>query len=80
MEARGVVVVLVGVRNDLRGALRRSGILARLGPKQVFFEQAVRHTSTQQGVQYAYELIDEPCENCPRRHGTARSPVLRYDI
>jgi len=80
IEARGVHVVLVGVRDDLRGALKRSGITARLGPKQIFFEQPVRHTSTQQGVKYAYELIDEPCETCPRREQRLRGQVLRYDI
>jgi hypothetical protein len=26
-------------------------------PKHIFREQPVRHTSTQMGVQYAYELI-----------------------
>jgi hypothetical protein len=60
IEARGVHVLLVGVRADLEDALVRTGIAGRLHPKHIFREQPVRHTSTQMGVQYAYELIGAP--------------------
>ncbi len=80
IKARGVHVVLVGVRGDLHSALERSGIAARLGPRHIFVEQPVRHTSTQQGVQYAYELIEERCETCPRHDPAVRGRQLRYDI
>jgi SulP family sulfate permease len=60
IEARGVHVLLVGVRVDLEDALVRTGIAGRLPPKHIFREQPVRHTSTQMGVQYAYELIGAP--------------------
>ena len=62
IEARGVHVLLVGVRADLEDALVRTGIAGRLHPKHIFHEQPVRHTSTQMGVQYAYELIGTPME------------------
>jgi len=60
LEARGVHILLVGVRADLEDALNRTGITDRLPPKHIFREQPVRHTSTQMGVQYAYELIGTP--------------------
>jgi SulP family sulfate permease len=60
MEAQGVHVLLVGVRADLEDALVRTGIAGRMHPNHVFREQPVRHTSTQMGVQYAYELIGAP--------------------
>lgn len=60
IEAQGIHVLLVGVRSDLEDALVRTGIAGRLHPKHIFHEQPVRHTSTQMGVQYAYELIGTP--------------------
>jgi hypothetical protein len=57
IESRGVHALLVGSRSDLEDALVRTGIAGRLHPKHIFREQPVRHTSTQMGVQYAYELI-----------------------
>jgi SulP family sulfate permease len=60
MESQGIHVLLVGVRSDLEDALVRTGIAGRLHPKHIFHEQPVRHTSTQMGVQYAYELIGTP--------------------
>jgi len=80
IKERGVQVVLVGVRSDLHSALKRSGIAERLGSRHIFAEQPVRHTSTQQGVQHAYELIEEPCDTCPRRDPAVRGQDLRYDI
>jgi SulP family sulfate permease len=60
IESQGVHVLLVGVRSDLENALVRTGIAGRLPPKHIFHEQPVRHTSTQMGVQYAYEIIGIP--------------------
>lgn len=80
VEERGVHIILVGVRNDIFGALRRSGIVARIGADHVFREQAVRHTSTQRGVYYAYGLVGETCDTCPRRDPAVREKQLRYDV
>ena len=73
IEAQGVHVLLVGVRADLELALVRTGIAGRLHPKHIFREQPVRHTSTQMGVQYAYELIGTPL-------ATDTSQALHYMI
>ena len=62
IEARGVHILLVGVRADLADALVRTGIAGRLHPEHIFHEQPVRNTSTQMGVQYAYQLIGTPME------------------
>ena len=70
LEKRGVHVIMVGVRGDLYGALQRTGIVARVGDARIFREQKVRHTSTQKGIHYAYELVDIPCETCPWRRET----------
>ena len=80
IEHMGVHVVLVGVRKDLEEALDKSGITARLNPSHIFREQAIRHTSTQKGVQFAYELIDEPCADCPRLDPEVRSKQFRYNV
>jgi SulP family sulfate permease len=60
LESQGIHVLLVGVRADLEDALVRTGIAGRFHPNHIFREQPVRHTSTQMGVQYAYELIGAP--------------------
>ncbi len=80
IEDRGVHIIMVGVRDDLFGALRRSGIVARIGAGSIFREQPVRHTSTQKGIQHAYELVEEPCETCPRRDPAIRDKQLRYEF
>lgn len=80
IEHLGVHVVLVGVRKDLEEALDKTGVTARLNPSHIFREQPIRHTSTQQGVQFAYELIDEPCDDCPRRDPQIRSRQFRYSV
>lgn len=72
IEARGVHVLLVGVRADLEDALTRTGIAGRLPPKHIFREQPVRHTSTQMGVLHAYELLDMPTPD--------PSHALNYEI
>lgn len=80
VEARGVHVIMVGVRQDLADALERTGISSRLGPKQIFREQPIRHTSTQQGIQHAYDLIETPCETCPRRDPATRAKQFHYAV
>jgi SulP family sulfate permease len=70
MRARGVAVLLCGVRPDFAGRLDRSGLTAKLGPN-LFLEQPVRQTSTAIAVQRAYELIPEPCAICPHREALA---------
>jgi hypothetical protein len=55
------------------GHFRADLVAGRLHPKHIFREQPVRHTSTQMGVQYAYELIGTPL-------ATDTSQALHYMI
>lgn len=59
LEARGVKVLLCGVRPDLHRRLERSGLLAKLDRQHVFLEQPVRQTSTQAAMRYARTLIEQ---------------------
>jgi SulP family sulfate permease len=80
VEARGVQVLLGGVREHLFEALRRTGLAEQLQDR-IFLEQPVRQTSTLLALRRAYELIGaERCATCPRRAGTARGEGLHYEI
>ncbi len=78
MRARGVHVIMCGVRADLNEALERTGITRTLGPNQVFHEAAVRHSSTLQAVRHAYSMLDTFCDHCPRRDPANRDQALYY--
>ncbi len=57
MQARGVRVLLCGVRPDIGGALELAGIAQRHGP--LFLEANTRNSSTLAALRYAHQLIDE---------------------
>ncbi len=59
VHERGVVVLLCGVRSGLRGALERSGLLARLDATHVFLERPVRQTSTQEAMRLARRICSD---------------------
>jgi SulP family sulfate permease len=80
MKARGVHVVMCGVRPHLFQTMKQTGLAARLGEKEVFLEQPVRQTSTLLAIRHAYELIPEPCESCPRRDPALRERDLYYQV
>jgi SulP family sulfate permease len=80
VEARGVQVLMGGVREHLFEALRRTGLAEQLQDR-IFLEQPVRQTSTLLALRRAYELIGaEHCATCPRRAGPARGEGLHYEI
>jgi SulP family sulfate permease len=79
VKARGVHVLLCGVRPEFRGKVESTGLAQRLGEK-LFLEQPVRQTSTALAVLHAYTLIDEPCAACPRRHPAVSEHPLHYVI
>jgi sulfate permease, SulP family len=60
LKARGVNVLLCGVRADLLEALERTGLLAKLGKDTLFSEQPVRQTSTLEAIRYAYATLGAP--------------------
>ena len=80
MKARGVHVVMCGVRAHLFDLMKRTGLAARLGEKEVFLEQPVRQTSTLLAIRHAYDLIPEPCATCPRRDPAVRERDLYYEV
>jgi SulP family sulfate permease len=63
--ARGVRVLLCGVRPDLMGALDRAGATRRFGP--FFAESSTRNSSTLAAIRYAHQLIDEDPGATPPR-------------
>jgi SulP family sulfate permease len=68
VEARGVKVVLGGVRRELAQKLGRTELGERLAGR-IFREQPVRQTSTMLAIRHAYSLLDDHCADCPRRDG-----------
>lgn len=57
VRARGVHVLICGVRSDLAAALDKTGISKHLEPDAVFFEQPVRQTSTILALERAHALL-----------------------
>lgn len=72
MKARGVLVLLSGVRTELYNVLENTGMIAAAG-EQVFREERVRQTSTMRAIQYAYSIIGEPCADCPRTRAETKA-------
>lgn len=68
LDARKVTVLLCGVRRDLAGVLRSSGIEAQWGDERIFLEVPGQSSSTLEAVRRAYDLLgSDLCPNCPRR-------------
>ena len=80
MKAKGVHVVLCGVRSQLYETMQKTGLAAQLGDKEVFLERPVRLTSTLLAIRHAYELIPDRCPTCPRRDVTVDERGLYYSI
>jgi sulfate permease, SulP family len=68
MKARGIRVLLCGVRPEFARKMEKTGLAARLD-ERVFLEQPVRQTSTLLAIRYAYEILVGRCDHCPRRGG-----------
>jgi SulP family sulfate permease len=79
VRARGVHVLLCGVRSDFAGKLEKTGLADRIG-EPIFREEKVRLTSTTMAIRHAYSLIDDPCPTCPRRNRGSSEPALYYVI
>jgi SulP family sulfate permease len=78
MKARGVRVLLCGVRPEFAEKMERTGLTHRLG-ERVFLEQPLRQTSTLLAIRYAYEILTSRCARCPRRGGLEQQK-LYYEI
>jgi SulP family sulfate permease len=79
LAARGIRVLLCGVRPEFYDKMERTGLAARLR-EDVFLEQPVRQTSTLLAIRHAYEKLREPCATCPRRSQAARATELYYEV
>jgi sulfate permease, SulP family len=79
VQARGVHVLLCGVREDLAHRMETTGLDVSIGTP-IFREEKVPLTSTILAIRYANELIGDPCASCPRRGPGEGSPSLRYVI
>ncbi len=80
MKARGVEVVLCGVRPELYTMMGACGVAAGLSEGQVFLEQPVRQTSTLLAVRHAYDRVADPCPACPRRSADVRARSLYFVV
>jgi sulfate permease, SulP family len=76
IRARGVQVVLCGIRPDFAHKLEKIGLTERLGGS-IFFEDKSRgSSSTVRAIEYAYLLIDDRCQACYRsRDGSGKAPL-----
>jgi sulfate permease, SulP family len=79
MAARGIRVLLCGVRAEFMNKLERTGLAARLR-EQIFLEQPVRLTATQLAIRHAYARLADPCATCPRRGEASPGKSLYYAI
>jgi SulP family sulfate permease len=79
LAARGVTVLLCGVRAEFFDKLARTGMAERLG-ERLFREHKVRQTSTLLALEQAYRLLPERCPTCPRREPGAAARNLYYAI
>jgi sulfate permease, SulP family len=78
MKARGVRVLLCGVKSEFARKMERTGLADRHG-ERVFLEQPVRQTSTLLAIRYAYEILEGRCDHCPRRGGLGERKLF-YQI
>ena len=79
LEARGVRVVLCGVRGDLHDVMTRVGMIDRIGAEHVFREARVRQTSTMLAVAHAYRLMGDRCSQCHWRGVQDMTLLARSD-
>ena len=79
-RARGVMVVLCGVRAGMLACLENCGLAGKLGPENLFLEQPVRQTSTVLAIRHAYEHVTDLCPTCPKRRGPPLTRAMYYEI
>jgi SulP family sulfate permease len=66
LRARGVHVLMCGVRKGLFACMKRCGLAQKLGEPNIFLERPVRLTSTLLAIGQACELVTDRCPTCPR--------------
>jgi SulP family sulfate permease len=79
-RARGVLVVLCGIRPGMKACLDNCGLAEKLGAENIFLEQPVRQTSTVLAIRHAYEHLTDFCPTCPKRLGPPLTRAMYYEI
>ena len=78
VRARGVHVLVCGVRSDFATALEKTGIDRHLESGAIFLEQPVRQTSTMLALEHAHRLLVASRHECPlRMHKAVLSPQVQ---
>ena len=80
LRAKGVLVVLCGIRPGMLACLTNCGLADKIGKDNLFLEQPVRQTSTVLAIRHAYEHITDLCPTCPRRLGPPVTRAMYYEI
>ncbi len=80
LTARGLHVILCGVREGMHACMIKSGLAAKLGADRMFLEQPERLTSTVLAIRHGYELVTDLCPTCPRRRGAQQRTPLHFEI
>ena len=78
LQARGVHVLMCGVRKSFYACMTRCGLASKLGEVNIFLERRVRQTSTLLAVGHACELVAERCPTCPQREASVRERGIYY--
>jgi len=79
MEARGVTVLLCGVRPALAKAMANLHFHDWLPGDRVFPEEAEKFSATLKAVRHVYELLeDNPCEHCMQAEFVGEQQPLYY--
>jgi SulP family sulfate permease len=77
LRARGVHVLLCGVRKGFFACMKRCGLAQKLGEPNIFLERPVRLTSTLLAIGQACELLIDRCPSCPRE-ASVRDRAMYY--
>lgn len=78
MKARGIHIIVCGVRSNLYTVMQRTGIDKLLDENEIFLEQPVRESSTMLAIQQARRLLGTPCPDCA--HARDNGPALYYSV
>jgi SulP family sulfate permease len=78
LQARGVRVLMCGVRRSFFACMERCGLAPKLGEGDIFLERKVRQTSTLLAIRHACELVSEACPACPQRQAAVRERGIYY--
>jgi SulP family sulfate permease len=81
LAKRKVVLLLCGVREQMAGALRATGLASSLGSERIFPERLTVGSSTLDAVRAAYDLLNgDYCATCPRRTQIGKQQDWYYMI